>query len=167
MVFSCFQKNNIPKDYKIPLDYIPRATVSSLCIFTCEQTHESERSGSCAFGVSCCFLSYTFMQRLADLATIVLRRGCAEAAAKSEAGTLVGSSDAFSLFFLPGWDVLGKIERLLLGEQFTQFIAYVWEHLIQQKRFKHIHQNVPRAALQFGACGKFTWSKESFFLNLS
>lgn len=53
--------------------------------------------------------------------------------------------------------MLGKIKRLLLGEQFTQFVAYVWKHLIQQEKSKHIHQNVPRAALQFGACGKFTF----------
>lgn len=37
-----------------------------------KQTHESKLSGSCAFGLSCCFLSYTFMQGLADLTTIVL-----------------------------------------------------------------------------------------------
>lgn len=55
---------------------------------------------------------------------------------------------------LPGWDVLGKLKRLLLGEQLTQFITYVWKHLIQQKRFKHIHQNVPGAALQSEPCGK-------------
>lgn len=55
---------------------------------------------------------------------------------------------------LPGWDVLGEIKRLLLGEQFTQFITHVWKHLIQQEKFKHIHQNVSRAALQSGACGK-------------
>lgn len=30
MAFSLSQKNNIPKDYKIPLDYIPKATVSKL-----------------------------------------------------------------------------------------------------------------------------------------
>lgn len=52
--------------------------------------------------------------------------------------------------------MLGKIKRLLLGEQFTQFITYVWKHLIQPEKSKHIHQNVSRAALQFGACGKFT-----------
>lgn len=59
-------------------------------------------------------------------------------------------------FPLPGRDVLGEIKRLLLGEQFTQFITHVWKHLLQQEKSKHIHQNISRAALQFGACGKFT-----------
>lgn len=55
--------------------------------------------------------------------------------------------------------MLGEIKRLLLGEQFTQFITHVWKHLIQQEKLKHIHQNVSRAALQSGACGKLPLQK--------
>lgn len=60
LLCACFQKNNIPKDYRIPLDYIPKATVSTLR----EQTHDSEEMG---------FFLARLVVSWADLATVVLR----------------------------------------------------------------------------------------------